>query len=109
MESLHNNCFHIDNGYPYTRHTYNRPFVDILAIADSIDAATDIYGRPYRTTKSLDDLIEEFIKGQGTRYGVEPVEALKDQEVKEKLQYLITEGRKEIYYQIYAFNKVERR
>ena len=96
------------NGYPHTRHTYNRPFVDILSIADSIDAATDIYGRPYRTTKSLNNLIDEFNSGAGTRYGSEPVEALKDKEVKEKLQHLITEGRKEIYYQIYAFNKVNK-
>ena len=96
------------NGYPHTRHTYNRPFVDILSIADSIDAATDIYGRPYRTTKNLDALIDEFIEGQCTRYGVEPVEALKNKEVKEKLQYLITEGRKEIYYQIYTLNKVDK-
>ncbi|MBR0231619.1 MAG: hypothetical protein IJQ53_05280 [Clostridia bacterium] len=32
--------------------------------------------------------------------------ALSVPEVRDRLQYLITEGRKEIYYRIYAFNKL---
>ncbi|MBO4366342.1 MAG: hypothetical protein J5843_01660, partial [Clostridia bacterium] len=74
-------------GYPAVRHTKNRPFVDILAIADSLDAATDGYGRPYRFTKSLDDLIGEFRQGAGTRYGPEAVSALADQKVQDRLQF----------------------
>ena len=90
-------------GYPtYLKHTKNRPFVDILAIADSLDAATDIYGRPYRLTKTLEDLIGEFKDGSGTRYGPEAVSALSDDSVREKLRHLITEGRKDIYYRIYS-------
>ena len=88
-------------GYPVTEQTKNRPFVDILAIADGLDAATDVYGRPYRRCKTLDELISEFQTGAGDHYGREAAAALSDPEVYKKLQYLITEGRKEIYCRIY--------
>ena len=93
-------------GYPNVKHTKNRPFSDILAIADSIDAATDFFGRPYNIGKTIDGLLEEFIRDKGTKYGEEVVDAISNPEVKDKLQYLITEGRKDIYYKIYAFNKL---
>ena len=46
-------------GYPDVPHTKNRPFSDIIAIADSIDAATDYLGRPYKHVKTIDELIAE--------------------------------------------------
>ena len=93
-------------GYPKTKHTKNRPFVDILSIADSLDAATDIYGRPYRNSKTLETLIEEFRAGASTQYGEEVVKALDNIDVQKKLKDLITNGRKEIYYKVYVFNKI---
>lgn len=95
-------------GYPRIPQTKNRPFADILAIAVSLDAATDNLGRPYRQSKSLDALIEEFQDGAGTRYGPEAVAALSAPEVRSRLQYLITEGREEVYYRIYTAKKKER-
>ena len=93
-------------GYPNVPQTKNRPFADILAIADSIDAATDFLGRPYNSGKTIDELIAEFQKGAGTQYGPEAAAALGVPEVRDRLHYWITEGRKEIYYRIYAFNKL---
>lgn len=93
-------------GYPDIPQTKNRPFVDILAIADGIDAATDFLGRPYKPGKTLEQLICEFRAGAGTQYGPEAVAALSDPALLEKLSYLIGEGRREIYYQVYAFNGV---
>ena len=93
-------------GYPKTSHTKNRPFSDILAIADSIDAATDYIGRPYHSRKTLDQLIDE-IRGQaGTRYGPDAAAALSAPGVRDRLLYLTTEGRKDVNYRIYAFNKI---
>ena len=92
-------------GYPLISHTKNRPFVDILSIADSLDAATDVYGRPYRLCKSLDELIGEFREGSGTRYGPTAVSALSDETVRQKFAHLITEGRKDIYCRIYTSTK----
>ena len=93
-------------GYPAVSQTKNRPFADILAIADSIDAATDFLGRPYNSGKTIDELIAEFQAKAGTQYGPEAAAALSAPAVRNRLQYLITEGRKEIYYRIYAFNKL---
>ena len=93
-------------GYPNVSHTKNRPYVDILAIADSIDAATDFLGRPYNSGKTIDELIEEFKSRAGSQYGKEATDALSNKEVRDKLEYLITEGREDIYYRIYAFNKI---
>ena len=93
-------------GYPNVPQTKNRPFADILAIADSIDAATDFLGRPYNSGKTIDQLIEEFRAGAGDHYGPDAVAALSCPEVRDKLNYLITEGRRDIYYRIYAFNKL---
>lgn len=93
-------------GYPKVAQTANRPFADILAIADSIDAATDFLGRPYNSGKTIDQLIKEFQADAGTHYGPEAAAALSAPEVRDKLQYWITEGRKDIYYRIYAFNKL---
>ena len=93
-------------GYPDVKQTKNRPFADILSIADSIDAATDFLGRPYNSGKTIDQLIAEFQAGAGTHYGPEAAVALSAPEVRDRLHYLITEGRKDVYYRIYAFNKL---
>ena len=93
-------------GYPGIAHTKNRPFADILAIADSIDAATDYIGRPYHSDKTLDQLIDEIKSESGTRYGPDATAALSAPEVRDRLLYLTTEGRKDINYRIYAFNKM---
>ena len=92
-------------GYQNVPQTKNRPFADILAIADSLDAATDYLGRPYKSCKTVDQLVEEFRAGAGTRYGPEAVAALSDPELREK-QDFITNRREEINYRIYAFNKL---
>lgn len=93
-------------GYPMIPQTKNRPFSDILAIADGLDAATDTYGRPYRSRKSLDVLIGEFQSGAGTQYGPEAAAVLSDPDVQKKLAELIDEGRKEVCYRIYTFGKI---
>ncbi|MBO4667634.1 MAG: hypothetical protein J5666_05875 [Bacilli bacterium] len=95
-------------GYPKEfKHTKNRPMSDIISIADSIDAATDFIGRPYNGGKTLDTLLPEFMETQGTRYSKDVVSTLQDKNVKERINYLITEGRKEVNYEVYAFNKVK--
>ena len=93
-------------GYPQLPQTKNRPFADILAVADSLDAATDYLGRPYKSGKTVDRLIAEFQAGAGTQYGPEAVAALSDPELRDKLQDFITNRREEINYQIYAFGKL---
>ena len=81
--------------------------MDILSIADSLDAATDYIGRPYGTGKTLDDLIAEFIDMGGTRYSLEVAELLKKPEIHDAVSKIITDRRGEVNYKIYAFNEIE--
>lgn len=48
----------------------------------------------------------EFQAHAGTQYGPEAAAALSVPAVRDRLEYLITEGRRDIYYRIYAFNKL---
>ena len=101
---LHHRWHNGEGGYPSIVHTENRPFVDIIAIADSLDAATDSIGRPYGVGKSLEELIAEFNEMSGTRYAREVTEVLSEPDVREAVREIITAQREEVNYQIYAFN-----
>lgn len=105
---LHHRWHNGEGGYPELPQTENRPFVDILAIADSLDAATDFIGRPYGKGKTLDDLIGEFLEMGGTRYSREVAEILNEPEVKAAVLDVITRRREEVNYQIYALGSIEK-
>lgn len=103
---LHHRWHNGQGGYPNLPHTENRPFIDIIAIADSLDAATDFIGRPYGADKTIDDLVGEFIEMGGSRYSKEVAELLCKPEVKAEVSRIITERREEVNYRIYAFNSI---
>lgn len=90
-------------GYPAVEayDTKNRPFVDILSIADSIDAATDLIGRPYAVRKTLEELAEEFESFRDTRYSGFVTDILKRPHIMEKINHTIQEERKHINYKVY--------
>lgn len=98
---LHHLWYDESSGYPRKKHTTNKPFVNILTIADCIDAATDYIGRPYGMGKTLKQLIGEFDEGRNTRYCGFISELLHLEEIQNKIEYVISERRKEIYCNIY--------
>lgn len=98
---LHHRYYNEDGGYMEYMHTKNKPFVNILSVADSIDAATDTIGRPYARRKSFEDLLGEFREMAGTRYDKYICDIVELPEVKEKIRYIIEEKRKDINYEIY--------
>lgn len=98
---LHHLWYNGEGGYPAAKHTCNKPFVNILSIADSLDAATDNIGRPYGLGKTISDLMEEFDAQKDTRYSGYVSELLHDDELKGTLSYIICEKRKDINYQVY--------
>ena len=104
---LHHRWHNGQGGYPDIPTTKNMPFADILAIADSLDAATDSIGRPYGIGKTLDDLIGEFLEMGGTRYSREVAEVLAKPDVRDAVNEIITKRREEVNYRIYAFNEIE--
>ncbi|MCM1252191.1 MAG: hypothetical protein NC321_05170 [Clostridium sp.] len=98
---LHHLWYNECGGYPKEKHTKNKPFVNILSIADSIDAATDNIGRPYGTGKTLTQLIEEFDSMKDTRYCGCIANLLHIPEVNKKIEHILQDTRKKIYYHIY--------
>lgn len=98
---LHHVWYNEKGGYPKEKHTKNKPFVNILSVADSLDAATDNIGRPYGMGKSLDALIAEFDSMQDTRYSGYVSKLLHIEKVRRKIEQVLLVKRKEIYYRIY--------
>jgi hypothetical protein len=95
-------------GYPADFSPEDSPFrtlIQIVQIADCLDAATDSVGRSYHKGKSFADVREEFIAGMGTVYAPWVVNLLKEPEVAEHLCTLLNEGRKENYRNTYYLLK----
>lgn len=98
---LHHLWYNEQGGYPKTKHTNNKPFVNIISIADSIDAATDNIGRPYGQGKTLEQLMEEFDGMRDSRYSGYICDLLHVDTVKEQIEHVLQVRRREIYCDIY--------
>lgn len=99
---FHHLWYNEKGGYPKGKHTVNQPFVNIISIADSIDAATDNIGRPYGQGKTLGHLLEEFEGMKDSRYSGYVCGLLHIEEVKTKVERILDKRRREIYCNIYA-------
>lgn len=91
-------------GYPNTGSPCPKcmkPIVDIISVADSIDAATDDIGRYYKDPKTIDTLIEELRKESGTRYSPTIVNLFNNAKLKEEIENNINKHRLEIYVETY--------
>ena len=76
--------------------------IDLISIADSIDAATDILGRNYTVGKDFYTLLDELIEYKGTRYNPRIVEFIKnDEKLKDELYNLTSDNRASVYYDVY--------
>lgn len=98
---LHHVWYNGKGGYPQEKHTENQPFINIISIADSIDAATDNIGRPYGAGKTLEQLMEEFESQRDTRYCGYLCDLLHTDEIKRMIGDMIDTKRKEINYRVY--------
>lgn len=99
---LHHLWYNEKGGYPEGKHTVNKPFVNIISIADSIDAATDNIGRPYGQGKTLDTLLEEFEGMKDSRYSGYICDLLHEEAVKSRIEHILDEKRRDIYSAIYT-------
>jgi len=79
----------------------NKFILDMISAADSIDAATDFVGRSYASGVSLEQVINEINDQAGTRYSPIVAEALRDEALVSKIRECITEGRENVYYEVY--------
>ena len=97
---------HYDNtgGYPAEFDMNNAKYrivIDILAAADSIDAATDDIAKTYAAVKTLDAVCDEIIAESGSRYSPIAADALRDEEVRKALARILNDSREAAYYTAY--------
>lgn len=92
-------------GYPSefdNVHSKNRFIIDLITIADSTDAATDVLGRNYAKGKLFVDLLEELKREAGTRYNPDIVNIISNDLVMiDDLSKATTRGRLEVYEYVY--------
>ncbi|MBO4697476.1 MAG: HD domain-containing protein [Lachnospiraceae bacterium] len=102
----HHKSYDGKSGYPadYDNHaTKYRLLTDILTICDSMDAATDVYGRNYLKDKHFDKVFAEFEELKGTRYNPVIIDFIRDnEELYKQLQKITSkEAREDFYFHIY--------
>lgn len=84
--------------------------LDLVAICDSLDAATDKCGRNYNEAKTFEEVMGELKAGKDTRYNGKLVSLIEDNpKFYKHLKKLLDQGRKDLYYNLftqhYMYNK----
>ena len=102
----HHRSFDGKAGYPATFDNTASPVkavIDLITICDTIDAATDRLGRNYATGKDMPTLLLELQAEKGTRYSDRLIDFISgDDELVAALSELTSDGRRNIYYDIYS-------
>ncbi|MBQ7641952.1 MAG: hypothetical protein IJS83_05730 [Acholeplasmatales bacterium] len=101
----HHRTYDGKGGYPLDFDILSSKYkiaIDLIAIADSIDAATDILGRNYTTGKNFYTLLEELKEYKGTRYNPEIIDFISsDEKLKKDLDNVTGRDRASVYYDVY--------
>ncbi|MCR5674810.1 MAG: cyclic nucleotide-binding domain-containing protein [Lachnospiraceae bacterium] len=100
----HHRWFNNEGGYPASFDTAKSPvktIIDIVTVADCLDAATDTIGRSYSKGKSLEDFAKELKEGSGTRYAPFMADLFEDETVREDLAWMLDQGRQNNYRNTY--------
>lgn len=94
------------SGYPEDYDNTKSPvriLTDIIAVCDSIDAATDILGRNYAAGKTFAEMLAELKEGAGTRYNPDVVSLIAgDSGLVSAITKMTGEDRAQAYYEIYC-------
>ncbi|MCL2498655.1 MAG: hypothetical protein FWF06_08615, partial [Symbiobacteriaceae bacterium] len=101
----HHKWYDGSKGYPLdfdnTASKY-KIIIDIVSVADSIDAATDAIGRSYAPPNSFARVVQEIKDQAGTRYSPYLAAALNDVAFLQELELVITAKRRLSYYKAYS-------
>jgi len=102
----HHRFYNGQGGYPETFDNTTSPYrfiIDLIAVCDGLDAATDTLGRNYKRTKTFDQVLAELGQGKGSRYNGDIVSHIEGSPaLQAKLRALVGEERGEIAYEIYT-------
>ena len=100
----HHVWFNGTRGYPEAADIASlkeKVIIDIVAVADCLDAATDAIGRSFKKGITLDDFIEEIKADRGTRYAPYVVDLFSDDNVIKDIKEILNHGRNENYNKVY--------
>ena len=90
------------HGYPLgydNNESKEKVIIDIISIADSLEAGTDTLTRSYTKDKDSEKLLKELKAEAGTRYNPNIVKIIDNsKELRAKLKDLTGQGRYDIYY-----------
>ncbi len=101
---FHHRSYDGSGGYPHGERSCPasiRPLVDVITVVDSLDAGTDNIGRSYAAAKTYDQLVEELLRGSGTRYAPEIVELFRDDGFRREIRDFIQNNRIAVYLDVY--------
>lgn len=101
----HHRSFDASGGYPVISEACpqrTRLLVDIVTVADALDAGTDNVGRSYAAAKTFDQLVEELRRGRGKRYSPAVVDLLDDAAFYESTKAFLEESRRHAYVHAYC-------
>jgi response regulator RpfG family c-di-GMP phosphodiesterase len=101
----HHKAYDGKDGYPSdfdnTKSKY-KIAIDLITIADTIDAATDVLGRNYTSGKSFKKVLDELIEQKGTRYNPFLVDFIANNaKLKKELDDLTGKDRVNVYFDVY--------
>lgn len=103
----HHKWFNGMGGYPDSFNNLicsNKFLIDLITIADTIDAATDQIGRSFKNAISLDEIIDYINENSGTIFSPTIAKILRNEEIYAQLKILINEKRAETYYEGYLLS-----
>ena len=101
----HHKWYNNKGGYPASFDRTKTPYavlIDILTLADCLEAATSRLGRNYRKNKRYDDVLSEFQAYAGTRYNPEIVRILETHPtLGNQLREITEKGWEDVYYRVF--------
>ena len=102
----HHKWYNGKGGYPQEFDNTKSPkriMIDIVTLADCMQAATEKVGRNYKGDKTFDVVMEEMRRDAGVRYNPDLVELIDEhQDIAEQIDELVDKGWLDIYYNIYS-------
>ena len=104
----HHRWYDGTKGYPEgydVAHLQEKVIIDIVTVADCLDAATDTVGRSYSTGKKPDEIFLEIQEGAGTRYSPAIAALFADCKVREDLTHILNNTRRSDYRDTYMLLK----
>jgi response regulator RpfG family c-di-GMP phosphodiesterase len=101
----HHKSYDGKSGYPKEFNNTASPYriiTDVISICDALEIGEDYISRAYKAPKKFDEIVEEIYEGAGTLYNPYIAEMIeRDDDLREKLRYIVTEGRIKATQEVY--------